>query len=209
MIIIFCPTSHFLHHPTEIQTQCPPSNMERGDKSHQNSPEYSSLRPTIDLWLWWPSTHLLTRRSRASSHDYGHPDHYSTMKHSCAGCTPSLDAFTMMWGGDRRCWWVVMGGFGCHRWTTKAIERWIFAFCPLWRSQLLPLTSSWPPEQASIPLWCVQNDFPSGLASDGLWKVLHHNYALRSRSNTNLKGRFPTFKFALKLRPYGSQQHLT
>jgi hypothetical protein len=48
MIIIFCPTSHFLCHPTEIQTQCTPSNMERGDKSHQNSTEYSSLCPTID-----------------------------------------------------------------------------------------------------------------------------------------------------------------
>jgi hypothetical protein len=50
MIMIFCPTtSHFLRHLTEIQMQCTPSNMEKGDKSHQNFPEYSSLRPTIDL----------------------------------------------------------------------------------------------------------------------------------------------------------------
>jgi hypothetical protein len=42
-------TSHFLHHLTEIQTQCTPSNMERGDKSHQNPPEYNSLCSTIDL----------------------------------------------------------------------------------------------------------------------------------------------------------------
>jgi hypothetical protein len=32
---------------------------------------------------------------------------------------------------------------------------------------------------------------------------------LWSRTNMNLKCRFPTFKFALKLHPYGSQQHIT
>jgi hypothetical protein len=46
-------------------------NMERGDKSHQNSTKYSSPCPTIDPW--WPSTHLLTRCSRALSHAFFHP----------------------------------------------------------------------------------------------------------------------------------------
>jgi hypothetical protein len=41
---------------------------------------------------------LLARRSRTSSHASCYPDRSPTMKYGCAGCTPSLDAFTMMRG---------------------------------------------------------------------------------------------------------------
>jgi hypothetical protein len=46
----------------------------------------------------------------------------------------------------------------------------------------LTLTSSRPPEWAFTPLWCVENDFPSGLANDGLRNTLHHDYIRRDTS---------------------------
>jgi hypothetical protein len=102
-----------------------------------------------------------------------------------------------MGGGDgRRFWWVLMGGFGQFRtppldeWPLSvgflrfAISNWELAknwLPPRW-SQHGPLTSSWSPERASTSLWCVENDFPSGLASDSLWKALHHIYVRRDTS---------------------------
>jgi hypothetical protein len=45
-----------------------------------------------------------------------------------------------------------------------------------------PLTSPWPLERASTPLWCVERDFPLGLASRGLWRALQRNYVIRDTS---------------------------
>jgi hypothetical protein len=65
-----------------------------------------------------------------------------------------------------------------------AIFNWELAkiwLLPKW-SQHDPLTSSRPPEWAFTPLWCVENDFPSGLANDGLRNTLHHDYVRRDTS---------------------------
>jgi hypothetical protein len=162
-------------------------------QSHQDSPEYSSLRPTIDPW--WPSTHLIARRARSSSHAHAscHPTARRRWKSTAAlaACCPLL--MHPLWCR------VMVGGVDGDGWfRTPSLDEWPssvgflhfaifnwelakFWLLPKW-SQHGPLTSSWPPERASTPLLSVENDFPSGLANDGLRNTLHHDYVRRDTS---------------------------
>jgi hypothetical protein len=185
------PTSHCLRYPTEIETQCAPSNTERGDKSNEDSPEYSSLCPNIDPW--WPSTHLITRRSSLSGLISRLPLAIQAARPQWSIAVLAVHPLLMR---SRWCGVMVRGIDGWFRmppldeWLSSvgflifAIFNWELAksWLPRRGSQHGPLTSSWPTERASTLLLSVENDFPSGLASDGLWKALHHIYVRRDTS---------------------------
>jgi hypothetical protein len=124
MIINFCPTSHCLHHPTEIRTHCTPSNTERGDKATRiplntaaafaPPSTHDGHQLTSSLVALVPASCHLTARLRWKS------------MAALAACPLLMHprwCTVMVVGVDG--WWVVSDAIVGR----MAIERWIFAFC--------------------------------------------------------------------------------